>query len=89
MILVEISFQIMIENLEGENSQVNLDKAKEIEYRINSNRDELREEHLSNIKTGDYASNIQGGLIYNDLFSSLEKIGDHVINVSEALAGKI
>jgi Na+/phosphate symporter len=32
---------------------------------------------------------MNSGMIYSDLFSSLEKVGDHVINVSEAVAGKI
>ena len=31
----------------------------------------------------------QPGVMYNDLFSSCEKIGDHIINVSEAVAGEI
>ena len=42
---------------------------------------------LKSIEQGDY--NIQSGLIYNDLFASCEKAGDHIINVTEALAGKI
>jgi phosphate:Na+ symporter len=33
--------------------------------------------------------NMKSGMIYSDLFSSLEKVGDHVINVSEAVAGEI
>ncbi|HNR56771.1 MAG TPA: hypothetical protein PKJ19_16505, partial [Flavobacteriales bacterium] len=43
--------------------------------------------HLKSIEAGDY--NVKSGLIYNDLFSSCEKVGDHVINVSEALAGEV
>jgi phosphate:Na+ symporter len=42
---------------------------------------------LKSIESGAY--NVKSGLIYNDLFSSCEKIGDHVINVSEAMAGEM
>ena len=43
--------------------------------------------HFKNIESAEYG--FQNGMIYNDLFSSLEKVGDHVINVNEAIAGKI
>ena len=60
-----------------------LEKANEIEISINKYRNVLRKEYLANVSKGSY--NIESGIIYNDLFSSLEKIGDHLINVSEAL----
>jgi len=56
-----------------------------LEQLINKRRDELREAHLKSIEAGDY--NVRSGLVYSDLFSSCEKVGDHVINVSEAATG--
>ena len=85
--LVDKAFDIMIENLNMDFEKANLLKAQEIEYEINEKRDEMRKRHLSNLEKTDY--NFESGLIYNDLFSSCEKIGDHIINVSEALKGKI
>ena len=46
-------------------------------------RDQLREQHLENLGTG---TNIDNSLVYSNLFSSLEKVGDHIINVSEQVA---
>jgi hypothetical protein len=36
---------------------------------------------------GDY--NIDSGMIYNDLYSSLERAGDHIFQINEAIGGKI
>ena len=32
---------------------------------------------------------MESGMIYADLIDSLEKIGDHIMNVSEGAAGKV
>lgn len=85
--LLDKAFVVMQKNLDAENGHVAIDEAVEAEQRINGMRDQLRRMHLKSIEAGDY--NVKSGLIYNDMFSSCEKIGDHVINVSEALAGEI
>lgn len=86
--LVDEAFVIMVANLNEHHGGVLLEPAKIAEKRINEKRDELRNEYLKNI-SDDKDHNIQGGLIYNNLFSSLEKVGDHIINVTEAVVGKI
>lgn len=85
---VDDALQIMIANLKkSEREPINLEKAYEAEKEINRLRNKLRKEYLKRIEEGNY--NLKSGTVYSDLFSSLEKVGDHVINVSEALAGKI
>ncbi len=81
------SFEIMINNLNGEYGSISLDPAVAKEREINRYRNEIRKEHLESMQKEDY--NMESGMIYSDLFSSLEKVGDHVINVSEAVAGEI
>ncbi len=85
--VLDQAFEVMHANLDVEQEQVNLDAAVEVEQRINAMRDQLRLQHFRSIEQGDY--NIRSGLVYNDLFSSCEKVGDHLINVSEALAGEL
>lgn len=85
--LLENAFAVMRRNMEVDLDQVSLDEAVEAEQRINQKRDQLRRAHFKSIEAGDY--NVKSGLVYNDLFSSCEKVGDHVINVSEALAGEV
>ncbi|MDQ3099887.1 MAG: Na/Pi cotransporter family protein [Bacteroidota bacterium] len=87
IVLLENAFNVMHRNLDVDRDEVSLDEAVEAEQMINQKRDQLRRTHLKSIESGDY--NVKSGLIYNDLFSSIEKVGDHVINVSEAMAGEI
>ena len=47
----------------------------------------MRREHLKSIENGEY--NVKAGMIYNNLFATLERIGDHIINVTEAITGKM
>jgi phosphate:Na+ symporter len=82
--LVDRALEHMETSLMGESSDKIFLRAKELEMAINKYRNSLRSEYLDDASKGSY--NIQGGIIYNDLFSSMEKIGDHVINVSESLA---
>ena len=85
--LLEEALDIMMENLEMEYSSVTISAASDIEEKINSLRNRLRKEHLRSIEKGDY--NIISGMIYSDLYSSCEKIGDHVINVAEGITGEV
>lgn len=86
-VLVEKAFEVMVENLESEWNDVNIEIAVAAENEINTKRDEMRKEHLENLNKPDF--NMQSGMVFNNLFSSLEKVGDHIINVSEAVVGKI
>jgi len=86
--LVDKAFQIMMSNLDkNDKAEVELERAKEAEKAINKMRNKLRKDYLSRIEAGNF--NLRSGTIYSDLFSSLEKVADHIINVSEALSGKI
>jgi phosphate:Na+ symporter len=74
--------------LNAHHDEVTLEKASVAEERINMKRDELKKQYFENISNNqDY--NIKGGMVYNDIFSALEKVGDHIINVSEAIVGRI
>ncbi|MEZ4720952.1 MAG: Na/Pi cotransporter family protein [Flavobacteriales bacterium] len=84
---VDRAIEHMHKNLELNYKQIKLDTATSLEDDINELRDDIRKEHLTQIEKGAYS--FQNGMIYSDLFSSLEKIGDHVMNVNEAIAGKI
>ncbi len=83
---IDVAFEIMNKNLNSEYGAINLQSAIDQERKINYLRDELRKEHLENLKSDDY--NISAALAYSNIFASLEKVGDHVINVSEAVAGE-
>ena len=81
--LVNESLSVMKENLDKDEKHISLQKARFIESEINNYRNQLKSEHLDNLKNGVYT--YETGIIYNDLFSECEKLADYVINVSEAL----
>jgi phosphate:Na+ symporter len=76
----------MTRNLKISASKVDLKKAIEHENKINNLRDCLRNRHYGRLEQGAYSPRI--GVMYLDLLNRLEKVGDHVINVNEAIAGQ-
>ena len=85
--LLDNAFEIMVSNLKGDWDRISLEAANEAERLINEKRDEMRDEYLAQLNSVDF--NLESGVIYSNLFSLCEKAGDHIINVSEALIGKI
>ena len=47
----------------------------------------LRKLHIEELEKGEY--DFKSGMHYRDLFMACEKVGDHLINVSEAMQLKI
>ncbi|MCT4664043.1 MAG: Na/Pi cotransporter family protein [Flavobacteriales bacterium] len=64
---------------------INMEEAIKLENIVDDLRNELRASYLKKIQKGEYK--IKSAIYYNDVIHSLEKIGDHVIQVSEAIAG--
>lgn len=84
---VDEAFEIMITNLNGEFGSDNDNQAHQKEDEINEYRNYLRKFHLESIENKDY--NVKSGMVFNEMVSLTEKVGDHIINVSEAMAGEI
>ena len=83
--LVQRGYDVMIENLKNIDHR-DLSAANNCEYNINECRNHLREEHIVNIESDSY--NYLTGVYYMDVLSELEKIGDFLINISQAVSGK-
>ena len=82
--LVDVAIDCMIANLkEGFHHVINISNAQDAEHDINEYRDNLKEEHLRNIESEE--SGYLRGVYYMDLVSECERVGDFIINVSEAL----
>ena len=86
MDLVQKSYDVMIENLNNKSGLVDITNAENCEYNINECRNHLREEHIVNIENNSY--NYLTGVYYMDVLSELEKIGDFMINISQAARQK-
>ena len=84
---VGAAIDVMIQNLDKDFEHVTLDDALKAEEEINELRNVLRAEHLQNVESGEY--NLKNAMIYSDILSMSEKIGDHVINVTEGITGEV
>ena len=85
--LVDKAYKIMINNLETvENTSDNLRCAIDCEIEINDMRNTLREAEILKIENN--SSEYQSSVYYLDLISEIERMGDFMINISEALQSK-
>ena len=85
MDLVQKAYDVMIDNLKQDHLK-DIARAENCEYNINECRNHLREEHIVNIESDSY--NYLTGVYYMDVLAELEKVGDFLINISQAVVGK-
>ena len=81
--LVQNALDIMDNNIRHDDHHIDLPAAYHAEQQINSFRDTLRARHLDALKLGVYDFAI--GNAYSSLYALYEKLGDYIINVSEAI----
>ena len=81
MDLVQKGYDAMVANLRNP-ELTDISNAVNAEYNIDECRRHLREEHIVNIESNSY--NYLTGVYYIDVLNELEKIGDFLINISEA-----
>ncbi|MBE6190497.1 MAG: Na/Pi cotransporter family protein [Rikenellaceae bacterium] len=81
--LIDKAYVVMIENLSvKEFTQENLRRAIDCEIEINEMRNTLREEEILRIEQNE--SSYQSSVYYLDIISEFERMGDFMINISEA-----
>lgn len=85
MDLVENAYNVMLENISHPYSEhVDLRPAYAAEDAINQFRNKVRDENIADLEAGKYHYLV--GVYYMDVVSELEKIGDFIINISQAKA---
>ena len=57
-----------------------------LEDSIDGMRDKIRDKNIARLNSGE--STVTESLIYFDMLTNLEKIGEHAFNIAEALANK-
>ena len=77
-------YSVMIENLRAENMEpIGLRQATDCEIELNELRNTIREEEIHKIEND--GSNYTSSVYYLDTVSEIERMGDFIINVSQAL----
>ena len=86
MALIDDSLEIMMANLNAGMAGATMGEAMAKEAQINETRDTLRKAQSKDIKKDRY--NPKTDSVYKDIYHLCEKLGDHVINISEAITGE-
>ena len=85
--LVDKAYVIMIENLKSDSvGMLGLKKAVDCEIQINELRNLLREEEINNMEKD--GTHYLSSVYYMDVISEIERMGDFIINISQALEKK-
>ena len=85
--LVDKAYGIMIDNLKFESvGMIGLKRAIDCEIEINELRSILREEEIKNIEKE--GKNYLASVYYMDIISEIERMGDFIINISQAMEKK-
>lgn len=83
--LVHDAIRNVRENLARDNESIDLEQSLHLENTIDLYRDELLEFHYAQLEDNIYSTKV--GFVFLDYLNRLEKIGDHLFNVNEAIAG--
>lgn len=83
---VNNAIQAMKTNVKLDPELVNLEEALHLEDKIDDVREMYRDTHYTRLEGGEYAS--RAGVLFIDMLNRLERIGDHILNVNEAAAGR-
>ncbi len=86
--LIDDAFMVMNKNLIAHYETVKINEASKIEHLINLKRDEMRREYY-NLMSESEEGSVEIGLLYNSLYGAMERIGDHIINVTEGIMGRV
>ena len=81
------AFKVMVRNLDVGEKDVNLEQAEIIENDLNAMHNKLRKMHLKGIEKGEF--NVKSAMVFSELYTTIERVGDHILKVSEALVGKV
>ena len=82
---VSRQFLVLVINGIREKNHIVIPEADAFERRINHLEDTMRAGHIERLNNG--ICMVDPGLVFIDMLTSFEKIGDHCFNIAEAVAG--
>lgn len=84
--LIKKALQAASDNLNNAYDEVAMDEARSLENQINTIIKQMREQNLQDLENQTY--DIRSGIIYRDIFNSLETMGDYLVEISENITGQ-
>lgn len=84
---IDEALDIMSENLNNQYNQVTITKALAKEQAINNLKWKFKKSHLKSIERKEY--HWKSGIVYIEIFNFLEKIGNNILDITEAITGHV
>lgn len=84
--LLEEAINVTANNLKEDFSTITDQEAVAVEEKINSKVIKLHKQNLKAIEAKEYG--VKSGVIFKDLITTIEVIGDHLLNISQSGTGK-
>ncbi|MCL2409507.1 MAG: Na/Pi cotransporter family protein [Oscillospiraceae bacterium] len=84
--LVAEVYGLAIQSVRDDDSTL-IPKVKELEAKIDNKEEALRTSHIQRLREGSCSAD--GGVIFSDIISNFERIGDHSNNISHVPQGKL
>ncbi len=81
--LIQKSMDLMVNNLKASEKDVNFIAAEQLELEIDAYYVKLRKEYIKKVESGKFQ--VRSGVFYSDLIAEMERIGDHVLSITESL----
>ena len=78
-------FLEMVITATGERNREIMEVAQTMEDEINFMREEMRDDYLTRLRSG--VCTIDPGLVFVDMLTNFEKVGDYCYNIAQAVAG--
>jgi phosphate:Na+ symporter len=78
--------ELVVQGLEHGGDDQFLSRASGLEESINTMEDRYRNRHIERLS--EKCCSVVPGLVFIDILTNFEKIGDHCFNISEVIAGK-
>ncbi len=85
--LIDEALARMNESLAGRREDVSIADSEDVERRINTCRNALKQKNIENLDAREYGYDL--GTVFSDLIGECEKTGDYIINVVEARLGAV
>lgn len=81
------AFIIMNHNLRADSDEITMSAVDLAEKELNQSKSRLRKQYFINLEKGEF--DVLRGTDYFNFFILIERIGNHIVNVSEAMTGQL
>ncbi|MBT3300975.1 MAG: Na/Pi cotransporter family protein [Bacteroidetes bacterium] len=84
--LIDNAFDLAYLSINGKSNENTFKQARKLEFQINELRDDLIKNLMERINLNELSFEV--GMVYKDVISAMEKMGDYIYNIQETLFDK-